>query len=87
MAYVELSHTVRRPRSATVLGRAATWATAHAPHVWSWTRAAAVRARRVVLTVAGLACITAAAWTVAVALGLLTAGVSLLVFEFLSADD
>lgn len=41
--------------------------------------------RTAVLAVAGFGCITAAAWMVAVPLGLLAAGVSLLVIELLGS--
>jgi hypothetical protein len=42
--------------------------------------------RQVALTVGGLGCLTAAAWTVALGFGLAAAGVSCLVINFLSTD-
>lgn len=48
---------------------------------------AAPKARTAVLTVGGFGCLTAAAWTVAVPLGLAVAGVSLLVLEWLTSDS
>lgn len=44
-------------------------------------------ARTPVLALAGFGCLTAAAWAVAVPLGLAAAGVSLLLLEVLSGDD
>lgn len=73
-----------RTRSDTYLGRALSWARAHAPGAGRWLRAAATRIRTVALTVAGLGCVVAAAWLVAVPLGLLAGGLSLLALEYLS---
>jgi hypothetical protein len=76
-----------RTRDATILGRAAHWVRANGPGFGRWLARFGARARTVVLTVAGLACVTAAAWAVALPLGLLTAGVSLLAVEYLSAPE
>lgn len=46
-----------------------------------------VRMRREVLTVAGLACLAASAWTFAMWAGLAATGVALLVLEFLTSDS
>lgn len=51
-----------------------------APVVWS-------RLRTAVLSVAGFSCLTAAAWTIALPLGLTAAGVSLLVLEALTNNE
>lgn len=59
-----------------VLGRAAAWAVVRLP-----------QARTALLAVGGFALLTAAAWMVAVPLGLAAGGVSLLVLEYLSGDD
>jgi len=45
------------------------------------------RRLRTALTLAGLACLTAAAWVLHVAAGLAVAGVSLLVVEYLSTPN
>lgn len=76
-----------RTRDTTVLGRLATAARAAAPGVGRWLNRAGRRARRLLLHLGGLGAITAAAWMVAVPLGLLIAGVSLLVLEYLSAPE
>jgi len=45
------------------------------------------RLRAAALSVGGFGCLTAAAWTVAMPLGLAAAGVSLLVLEWLTSDE
>jgi len=76
-----------RTREATVLGRAAATVRAGAPGVGRWLGRAATRARSLALHVAGLGAISAAGWEIARPLGLLSAGVSLLVLEYLSAPS
>lgn len=46
-----------------------------------------VRLRREVLTVAGLACLAASAWTFALWAGLAATGLALLVLELLTSDS
>lgn len=46
-----------------------------------------VRLRRELLTVAGLACLAASAWTFALWAGLAATGLALLVLEFLTSDS
>lgn len=77
----------RRSRADTVLGRAAVAARRNAPGVGRWLARRGAQLRRVVLTVAGFGAISAAAWAVAVPLGLLAVGLSLLFVEYLSADS
>jgi hypothetical protein len=74
--------TLRRGREATVAGRLVVAARAAAPSLGRWAR----RARSLVLHVGGLGCVTAAAWLVAVPLGLLVAGVALLTLEYLTSE-
>jgi hypothetical protein len=78
-----------RLRTTSVLGRAATAARQHAPAAGRWAQRAAVRARTLVLQVAGLGAVTMAAWDVARPLGLAVGGASLLVVEALTgpADE
>jgi hypothetical protein len=45
------------------------------------------QARTVVLSVAGFGCLSAAAWTVAMPLGLAAAGLSVLLIEYLAGGD
>jgi hypothetical protein len=52
------------------------------PSLGRWAR----RARSLVLHLGGLAAVTASAWMVAVPLGLLVAGVALLVLEYLTSE-
>lgn len=74
-------------RQATVLGRLATATRAAMPGVVRWLTRTGRRTRRLVLHVGGLGSIVGAAWMVAVPFGLLTAGLSLLVLEYLSAPE
>jgi hypothetical protein len=74
--------TVARARDAAVAGRLVAVVRTAAPGL----RRAVVRARSLVLHVGGLGAITAAAWLVALRLGLLVAGVSLLTLEYLAAE-
>lgn len=46
-----------------------------------------VRLRRELLTIAGLACLAASAWTFSLWAGLAATGVALLVLEFLTSED
>jgi hypothetical protein len=48
--------------------------------------AALPQARTLVLSVAGFGCLVAAAWTVSTGVGLATAGVSLLLLEYLTEE-
>lgn len=73
----------RRQRSETIIGKAIPLARAAAPVVGRWLR----RARTALLTVSGLGLITAAAWTVALPLGLLVGGISLLWLQYLTAVE
>lgn len=59
--------------------RAARWLARHLP-AWHTLRT-------LLLSVAGFACLTAAAWTIHLAAGLAAAGVSLLILEALSGSD
>jgi hypothetical protein len=72
-----------RTRGDTIIGRLVDAGVRNWPRI----RAGLVKARRAVLTVAGVGLISAAAWTVAVPLGLAAAGVSLLVLEYLTAPS
>jgi hypothetical protein len=74
--------TLRRTREATIAGQLVMAARAAASGLVRW----GPRARSLLLTSGGLGSLVAAAWLVAVPLGLLVAGVSLLVLEYLSAD-
>lgn len=78
---------LRRARDTTVLGRLVTAARAQAPGAGRWLRRAGRRARSLTLQASGLGSISWAAWEVAVPLGLLTVGVSLLVLEWLSSPE
>jgi hypothetical protein len=71
---------VARSRDATVGGRVIAGVCSVAPAALRCGR----RARSLVLQVAGLGLVTAAAWQVASALGLLVGGVALLVVEWLT---
>jgi hypothetical protein len=75
-----------RSCEATVMGRLVSAVRAAAPDIGRRLARAARRARSAVLHLGGLGSITAAAWLVAAPLGLLVAGVSLLVLEYLSAE-
>lgn len=70
----------RRPRTprTPLLVRAARLAARTLPR-WKQLRTAT-------LSVAGFGCLTAAAWTVALPLGLAAAGVSVLLIEYLTGD-
>lgn len=76
-----------RTRADTTLARAAAWTVARAPGAGRALARLGRRARSLILHVGGLGCLTAAAWTVALPLGLLAAGVSLLALEYLSAPS
>lgn len=43
--------------------------------------------RTAALSVAGFGCLTAAAWTIALPLGLAAAGISVLILEYLASSD
>lgn len=87
MAAVPAYLTATRTRDATILGRLLVAARVHAPGVGRWLARSGRRLRTAVLTVSGLGSITAAAWAIAVPLGLVTLGVSLLLLEHLTAED
>jgi hypothetical protein len=76
-----------RTRDTTVLGRIVAALAAALPGVGRWLTTTARRARRAALHVAGLGAIVAAGWEVSRPLGLVTAGVSLLLLEYLSAPE
>lgn len=76
-----------RTRDTTILGRTAAAARAAAPGAGRWLTTTAARARRLTLHITGLGAVSAAGWEVARPLGLLTAGVSLLLLEWLSAPE
>lgn len=71
----------RRPTLVVLAAMLVTVARFAGAHLPRWTQV-----RTVVLSLAGFGCITAAAWTVAVPLGLLALGASFLVFELLTSD-
>jgi hypothetical protein len=77
---------VLRSYRQSVLARAGALAVAHGPAVGRWARRAARKARTTVLQVGGLGAITAAAWIVAVPLGLFVGGLALLLLEPLTGD-
>lgn len=72
-----------RARSETIIGRLVPLLAVALPAALRLL----VAARRLLLHVSGLGLVTAAAWAVAVPLGLLAAGVSCLVLEYLLAGD
>ena len=78
--------TLARSRD-TLLARIVSGARAHAPSIGRWLARAGRRTRTLTLQVSGLGMVVAAAWMVAVPLGLLVGGVSLLVLEHLSAPE
>lgn len=69
---------VTRPPRTPLLVRAARFAARAVP---TWRKL-----RTTTLALAGFGCLTAAAWTVALPLGLAAAGVSVLLVEFLSGE-
>jgi len=87
MAAITAQVRAARTREATVLGRLATTARASAPGAGRWLRQTATRARSLALHVTGLGAISAAGWEIARPLGLVSAGVSLLVLEYLSTPS
>jgi hypothetical protein len=70
-----------RLRQDSVLALVASWIVAKAPGAGRRLAKAARRGRTLVLQTAGLGAVTLAAWDVARPLGLLAAGVSLLLLE------
>jgi len=78
---------LHRQRRSTILGRAGAVARERGPGLWAKVRGMGARLRTEALTLGGLGLVTAAAWEVDSALGKLVAGGSLLVVEFLAADD
>lgn len=87
MAAIPAYLTATRTRDATVLGRLLGAARAAAPGVGRWLARSGRRVRTAALTVGGLGSISAAAWAVAVPLGLVAVGVSLLLVEYLSTPS
>ena len=73
----------RRKRSETIIGKLIPLLQVAVPVIGRWL----VRVRTALLTIGGLGLITLAAWTVAVPLGLLVGGVSLLWLQYLTAPD
>lgn len=80
MTTATLTRPARRPLLAGIIARARRIDLAPVAR-------AASAARRAVLTVGGLGLLSAAAWTIAVPLGLAAAGVSLLLVEYLTAES
>lgn len=81
------TYPVTRTRRDTVLGRLWTAVGVAVPAVGRWVAATAPRARQVVLYASGLGLVTAAAFTITTTIGLAAAGVSCLLFEWLSTPD
>jgi hypothetical protein len=81
------SGTAARVRSRTVLARLAAGVAAPAPAAGHRLKRAATRARSLALHVAGLGSISWGAYEVAEPVGFVAAGVSLLVLEWLTAEE
>ena len=77
----------RRSRADTTAARLWASAQAHGPLVGAALARAGQRLRRLVLSVAAMVCIVTAAWMIAVPLGLVVAGGSLLWLEWLTTPE
>jgi hypothetical protein len=77
---------IRRAKGETVLGRLGAVLAVAVPRFGRWVRRTVPRARQVVLHAAGLGLLTVAAWSWSTIAGYAAAGVSCLVFEWLSSE-